>query len=258
MRRGFLCLPVFLLFALASLADQITLKNGDRLTGKIATGDGKTLLLKTEFVGDVTIQWNAIAAIDSTDILPYPQRRQPPFGKVTTLDGKFVVGGAPESAPSAAKDTRSLPSAMMPSRKPSTPKPKRWRIPGSLISVLPLRAVTQQLPVTLSPQKASAKPRGTNLLSTPAMSMPATIPPLPPAPPPTHFAPAFAAISIFLLASSSSLSPDYETNQLQNLNLRQVYGGGFGYHVIKTDRNVFDVFGGFSYDRACLRRLLHR
>jgi putative salt-induced outer membrane protein YdiY len=42
---------------------------------------------------------------------------------------------------------------------------------------------------------------------------------------------------------------DYETNELQNLDLRQVYGGGLGYHLVKTDRTVFDVFGGFSYDR---------
>ena len=42
---------------------------------------------------------------------------------------------------------------------------------------------------------------------------------------------------------------DFQTNQLQHLDLRQTYGGGVGYHVIKTDKTTFDVFGGFSYDR---------
>jgi hypothetical protein len=42
---------------------------------------------------------------------------------------------------------------------------------------------------------------------------------------------------------------DFESNQLQHLNLRQVYGGGFGYHVIKNANTTFDVFGGASYDR---------
>jgi hypothetical protein len=42
---------------------------------------------------------------------------------------------------------------------------------------------------------------------------------------------------------------DYQTNELQHLDLRQVYGGGLGYHVIKTDRTIFDVFGGIAYDR---------
>ncbi len=41
-------------------ADQVTLKNGDRLSGDIVSGDGKTLLIKTEFAGDITIQWDAI------------------------------------------------------------------------------------------------------------------------------------------------------------------------------------------------------
>jgi hypothetical protein len=41
----------------------------------------------------------------------------------------------------------------------------------------------------------------------------------------------------------------FQTNELQHLDLRQIYGGGVGYHVIKTDRTVFDVFGGFNYAR---------
>jgi hypothetical protein len=37
----------------ASRADQVTLKNGDRLTGMIVKSDAKTLLIKTEFAGGV-------------------------------------------------------------------------------------------------------------------------------------------------------------------------------------------------------------
>jgi len=42
---------------------------------------------------------------------------------------------------------------------------------------------------------------------------------------------------------------NFDTNELQHLDLRQVYGGGFGYHVIKTNATVFDIFGGITYDR---------
>ena len=69
MRRRFLCVLLLLFFTSGVLADQITLKNGDRLTGEITTGDGKNLLLKTEFVGAVTIEWDAITAIESSEIL---------------------------------------------------------------------------------------------------------------------------------------------------------------------------------------------
>jgi hypothetical protein len=48
------------MFSRVLLADQVVLKNGDRLTGTIVKSDGKTLLIKTEFTGDITVQWPAI------------------------------------------------------------------------------------------------------------------------------------------------------------------------------------------------------
>ena len=50
----------------AALADQVTLKNGDRLSGVIVKSDTKQLTLKSEFAGTVKISWEAIEAITST------------------------------------------------------------------------------------------------------------------------------------------------------------------------------------------------
>src|ERR1700733_15779486 len=62
--RKMQCVIVFMLISSAlMLADQITLKNGDHLTGKIVKSDGKTVVLHTEFAGDVTIQFAAIDQI---------------------------------------------------------------------------------------------------------------------------------------------------------------------------------------------------
>ncbi|HTF43854.1 MAG TPA: hypothetical protein VK641_08155, partial [Terriglobales bacterium] len=49
------------IFAFGSdlFADQVTLKNGDRFSGSIEKSDGKTLVMKTEFAGEVTIQFSA-------------------------------------------------------------------------------------------------------------------------------------------------------------------------------------------------------
>jgi hypothetical protein len=62
---------VFLVLAFSSrlFADQVVLKNGDRLTGTIVKSDGKALIIKTEFAGDVTVQWPAIQEINSTQSL---------------------------------------------------------------------------------------------------------------------------------------------------------------------------------------------
>ena len=107
MRRSFLCVLFFAVLASGAAADQVTLKNGDRLSGDIVNGDGKTLLIKTEFAGDVTIQWDAIVGIESTQHLNLTLKDGTRLsGKITTTDGKFVVAGAPTpSAGPAPKDT---------------------------------------------------------------------------------------------------------------------------------------------------------
>jgi hypothetical protein len=42
---------------------------------------------------------------------------------------------------------------------------------------------------------------------------------------------------------------DIEYDQTQDLDLRNVLGGGLGYHIIKTKNTTFDVFGGADYEQ---------
>src|SRR5918998_6024937 len=63
------------------LADQVSLKNGDRLTGSIIKYDGENLILKSEFAGEVKIQWDAVERITSDRPL-----------YVTSKDGRVLVG----------------------------------------------------------------------------------------------------------------------------------------------------------------------
>jgi len=70
-----------LLFAHAAFADQITLKNGDRLSGAIVKNDGKNLTMKSELAGEVTVAWAAITSVSATGPL-----------YVGLKDGKTVVG----------------------------------------------------------------------------------------------------------------------------------------------------------------------
>ena len=76
-----LAVTFIFLFPMALFADQIVLKNGDRLTGSIEKSDDKTLLIKTEFAGEVTVQWSAVQEITSTQKL-----------HVSLNDGKTVSG----------------------------------------------------------------------------------------------------------------------------------------------------------------------
>src|ERR1700682_1608074 len=75
-----------------ALADQIILKNSDRLSGAIIKADSKGLVLKTEFAGTVTIDWGAVQEISSSQRLYVTsQGEQVLVGTLSTADGRVDV-----------------------------------------------------------------------------------------------------------------------------------------------------------------------
>jgi putative salt-induced outer membrane protein YdiY len=81
-----------MLMTAALWGDQITLKNGDHLTGSIVKSDTKTLTLKTDYAGAIAIQWDAIGAISTAEPLHIGLTDgQTVVGTVETADGKFNV-----------------------------------------------------------------------------------------------------------------------------------------------------------------------
>jgi hypothetical protein len=87
-------------------ADQILLKNGDRLTGKIVKSDAKTLLIRTDFAGDVIIQWSAIDGINSTQPLHVSlDGGQMIVGPVMTADGKIQITTQTAGVVTTSKDS---------------------------------------------------------------------------------------------------------------------------------------------------------
>ena len=62
--RVVLCSLACLLLSKAS-ADQVVLKNGDRVTGSIIKKDGKNLVIKTDQFGVVTTSWHQVESIQA-------------------------------------------------------------------------------------------------------------------------------------------------------------------------------------------------
>ncbi|MGH7745174.1 MAG: hypothetical protein ACREQ5_10295, partial [Candidatus Dormibacteria bacterium] len=102
-----LMLAVFLLLCPSLFADQINLKNGDRLTGTIERSDAKTLVIKTESAGEVTVQWSAIDSIASTQPLHVGLNGgQMVVGPVsTTSDGKIHISTQTTGLVTTSKDS---------------------------------------------------------------------------------------------------------------------------------------------------------
>ena len=259
MRRALFALLLLVLAASLVQADQVTLKNGDRLSGKIVTGDGKTLLLKSDFAGDVTIQWDSITAIESTDTVYLTLKDGTKLvGKVTTQDGKFVVAStapATASVPAAAKDNvvavrddEAQKAFDLEADHMAHPK-FNYFWSGLFDTALALtRGNSSTTTFTLASKAVRETPRDKlTLYGNYVFGRDGTTPP-------SHTT---ANQLIAGVRGDYNISPrifvfalaDFQTNELQNLDLRQTYGGGVGYHVIKADNTTFDVFGGIAYER---------
>ncbi len=258
MRRSLFSLFALLLVTSAVRADQVTLKNGDRLSGKIVNGDGKTLLIKSDFAGDVTIQWDAITGIESTDNINITLKDGTRLsGKIATVDGKFVVAGAPAAATPAAATKDAIVAVRNDAEQHSFDEaaehmahPKFtyfWR--GMFDTGLALtRGNSETANFTVAAKAVRETPRDKitvygDYIFANNNSVPPTV--------------TTANALDAGLRGDLNLNPRvfvfaltyFQTNELQHLDLRSVFGGGFGYHVIKTANTTFDVFGGVTYDR---------
>jgi len=259
MRRSLLCVLLWVLAASAAAADQVTLKNGDRLTGTIVSGDGKTLLLKSEYAGDVTIKWDAITAIESSQNLNLTLKDGKRLsGKVSTNDGTLEVApgaAAPAAAGSAPKDT--IVAVRNDAEQKSFDEQAEkmahakfyyfWN--GMFDTGLALtRGNSETASYTFNANAVRQTPRDKlTLFGSYIFASDDTTPPAR-----TTANEITSGIRgdlnigthLFVFALAN-----FATNELQHLDLRQVYGGGFGYHVLKTNRNTFDLFGGITYDK---------
>jgi len=59
----FVILMIFATGLKAVKADEVQLKNGDRVSGTIVTMENKVLTIRTSYAGDLSVQWEAIAGI---------------------------------------------------------------------------------------------------------------------------------------------------------------------------------------------------
>jgi putative salt-induced outer membrane protein len=242
-----------ILFALlgvapALFADQITLKNGDHLTGKIVKSDGKTLLLKTEFAGDVTVQFSAITAITTDKEL-----------HISTSDKKTVVGPVSGSDGKLEVATKSGPVevpasnvALIRSDEEEVAYQKSLH-PGLLhgwngganvgFSLARGNSQTSNLALALNAVHPTLNDKTTIYLSSIYTNNDLATP--------TEVANLVQGGIRYDHNLTPGLfafvSADFISNALQYLDLRQLYAGGLGWHAIKSDNTTLDLSGGLDY-----------
>jgi hypothetical protein len=255
-KAGMLFLLFGLFFVAAAHADQITLKNGDRLTGAIIKSDAKTLVIKTEFAGDVTVQWPAVETITSTEPLHVGLAGgQMVVGPVTTSDGQVHVATKTAGVVSASKDSvqvirsdaeeATYEAAMDRMQHPhlldswsgmlDTGLSLTQGNSSTLTYTLSAKAIrqTDRDKITLYTTAVYGKDENTTPSQTTADQIQGGVRV------DVNFTPRWFAFGM----------TDFTFNQLQHLDLQNVIAGGAGYHVLKTKKTTFDVSGGAGYNQ---------
>jgi len=244
---------LLLLLTIPALADQIVLKNGDRLTGSIAKSDGKTLVIKTDFAGDVTVKFDAIQSITSTGDLNVSMGGKTVVGPVTTSGDDVVVATkatGPVEAPKASVTLLRSPAEQAAYEKTLHPGwAEGWAGGANLGFALTAgNSETKNLNIGFNGTRTGSHDKLT-LYET---SIYATTSKLALQPIPTQttansnsggarydrdFAPRLFGFG----------SGDFFNNSLQNLDLRYILGGGVGFHAIKTPNTTLDLLAGINY-----------
>jgi putative salt-induced outer membrane protein YdiY len=251
------------LFGLSStltlFADQITLKNGDRLSGKIVKIDGKTLVLHTEFAGDVTLQSAAITQI-STDApaLVALSNGQTVVGTINSSDGKIVVASKKSGPVEISMDRvvaiRSDADERAYERTIHPGLLQGWNGGASVgFSLTRGNSQTENLSLAFNGARATKTDKlslyttavyGTNQLATPSTT---------------------ANLETGGIRYDHNLKPrlfafvaaDFMADALQDLNLRSVGSVGLGFHAIKSNTTTLDFLAGGNFtDENYTERLI--
>ena len=251
MLHKFQCLTLLVLLAIsaASFADQVTLKNGDRLTGTVVKSDGKTLVLHTDAAGDVTLQFDAIQAIKTDEEVHVTLKDgKTVVGPVTTTDSKLEVATKTAGTVEAAKDDVTLirnDAEQLAYDKSLHPGLMHGWNGGANVgfSVARGNSQTENLALAFNAVHPTLNDKitlyETSIDTKNDLASPSTV----------------ANLNTGGLRYDRNLNPrlfvfaagDFMSNALQFLDLRQVYSGGFGFHAIKSDNTILDFLGGLNY-----------
>lgn len=82
----------------AALADEVQLANGDRLTGKIVMKDATTLVLRTDYAGEVKIRWADVVGVQTDEpVWVYLENGTRVQGRLVLDDQRRLVVDAGET-----------------------------------------------------------------------------------------------------------------------------------------------------------------
>ncbi|HRH41699.1 MAG TPA: DUF481 domain-containing protein [Pyrinomonadaceae bacterium] len=211
-------------------ADQITLKNGDRVTGKIIKQDDEKIVLQTEFAGDITISKTNVEKI----LLDAAFAKEPEKAAVSEVIAKSEEKEAEPTAP--ISKSRALGFT------------EGWDGTANVgFSFTNGNSKTSTFTAGIRAEKSSERNKWTAYTNS------------------LWNRNRVAGINV---TTSNAVwgglrydrnitkkvfafgSYDFERDKPQLLNFRSVVGAGLGYHAVKNDNTELDFFGGAAWNKT--------
>ncbi|MGA3092702.1 MAG: DUF481 domain-containing protein [Terriglobales bacterium] len=245
---------LFLLLAIPALADQIVLKNGDKISGAITKSDGKVLVIHTDYAGDLTVKFDAIQSLTSASDLNVTLAGKTAVGPVTTSGTDVVVAtkaAGPVEAPLSSVTLVRSPAEEAAYEKSLHPGwAEGWA--GGVNAGFAFTAgnsETKNFNLAFNGVRTGFHDKLTLYVNSVYGVNDKIIPPTQPVAVTT-------ANSIgggarydhdFSPRTFGFVSGDFFHNSLQFLDLRSVLGGGIGFHAIKNPNTTLDLLAGLNY-----------
>jgi putative salt-induced outer membrane protein YdiY len=228
------------------------MKNGDRVTGSIIKKDAKSITIKTDLLGDVTAAWDQVESIKADKpvnlVLPDGRTVQ---ATLSTTEGKVEIAAPNGKSSVAISEVGTIRNDAEQKAFERLVKP-RW---GDLwagsasIGLSGASGNAETLTFTTAVNAARQTNSDKTSLYFNTIDAKAT----------SNGKSSETAQAVRGgIGYDHNLRPrlfvnvfnDYEYDKFQNLNLRFVLGGGFGYHALKTARSGLDVLGGVDFNRS--------
>ncbi len=249
----FLAVSLFTFLCCQALADQVSLSNGDRLSGTIVKSDGKTLVLHTDYAGDVSLKWAAVQGIESGEDLHVElQDGKTVVGPVTTSGDSLVVATKTAGAVSAPRSSvNSLRNDAEQAAYEKTVHPgllQDWKAGLNVgFALTGGNSQTRNLSLAFIGTRQTLRDK----LGVYSNAVYATnnAPGAVPATTANTIVGGLRYDHDVTKRIFGFVAADFFSDALQGLNLRSVFGGGAGYHAIKEDKTTLDLLGGLNYTR---------
>lgn len=230
-------------------AEQVSLKNGDRLTGAIVSMDGKKLVVKTSYAGEVAIDWSEVSQFSSDKPLVITRTdKQVLSGTVSTEGQDVLITTAQGPQKLALADLSAMRSPADQAAYDKSLHPgmlEGWAGGGSFGFALARgNSETTNLALGFDAKRKTSKDAwvmdAASVYSRDSKTS-------------TTTANSFQGLLRYdrnitkRLFWYGAFAGGYDS--LQNLNYRLVPGAGIGFHAIATPRTTLDLLLGLAYTR---------